>query len=102
MAFFKLTMVGSQNKLKESKVDNAEENRMEILEKQLKDEFASQQVNEYGNGALGSFTKHSLMRQKHIRNPKGNHFDMQLRNNIKNKEFLAPKEIFKEPITCSQ
>ena len=72
MAFFKLTMLGSQNKLQEAKIDGSGENEQSQLEKQLKEEFGSNQINEFGNGPSGSYTKHSLIHQKHIRNPKGN------------------------------
>jgi hypothetical protein len=71
MAFFKLTMLGSQNKLQEAKIEGSGVTDQDQLEKQLKEEFASQQINEFGNGPSGSYTKYSLIRQKHIRNPKG-------------------------------
>ena len=105
MAFFKLTMVGSQNKLQEEKIEGASVNEQDKLEEQLKQEFASQQINEYGNGPSGSYTKHSLIRQKHIRNPKGTR--KYLFQNFKHFFFIfiilkAPKEIYKNSITTSQ
>jgi len=72
MAFFKLTMVGHQNKIKDFvKEDNSKSNSNNVLEDELKKAFASEQTHTYGNGPAGSHSKHNEMNHKHIRNPKG-------------------------------
>jgi hypothetical protein len=66
MAFFKLTMLGSQDPLKESQIEDTDQTNN--LQAQTK---SSQQVLNYGAGPLGSHSKRKEILVKHTRNPKG-------------------------------